>query len=265
MSDIGENDGLGMNWEPEESEPDFLSSSSDSDTTLPSDDNEIWDVSDSDSDSNDSNRSASAGTIIRAISIFISMFHLAFRLPEKAIVTLLAFLRILFSYLASLCQPLSSLLSDLATSLPRSVYGIRKYLKHSDEYIVYVVCPRCAKLYHLRDCIINVRGNQESKRCDHIEYPHHRYSNKRVACNTSLTKQVKIGGKFKLVPRKTFIYRSVIKAPQMMIERENFLQSCEQWRDRNTEDGILGDVYDGKVWKDLQTVAGRPFLALPGS
>ena len=44
------NDGeLGMEFEPEE--PSFTSSSSDSDTTLPSDDNEIWDISDSDGES----------------------------------------------------------------------------------------------------------------------------------------------------------------------------------------------------------------------
>lgn len=266
MSDVGDIDGPGMDVEPQDSEPDISSSSSESDATLPSDDNEIWDVSDSDGDANDSNNDAnhSTSTIIRAISIFISMFHLTFRLPEKAIVTLLAFLRTLFSYLASLCQPLS-LLAELATSLPRSVCGIRKYLKHSDEYVVYVVCPRCAKLYHLQDCIINFRGNQESKRCDHIEYPHHRHSNKRTACNTILLKRVKIGGKFKLVPRKTFVYRSIIKAIQMMLVRENFLQKCEEWRSRNIEEGVLGDVYDGKVWKDLHTIVGRPFLALPGN
>lgn len=117
--------------ELKDSEPDFSSSSSnESDATLPSDDNEIWDVSDSDSDSNNS---ANSSTVIRAISIFISMFHLTFCLPEKAIVTMLAFLRTLFSSLSSLCQPLS-LLSELAMSLPQSVYGIRKYLKHSDEF-----------------------------------------------------------------------------------------------------------------------------------
>ena len=48
-------DGLDMNLELEDSEPDFSSSSSESDATLPSDDNEIWDVSDLDSNSNDSN------------------------------------------------------------------------------------------------------------------------------------------------------------------------------------------------------------------
>lgn len=79
-------------------------------------------------------------------------------------------------------------------------------------------------------------------------------------------KTIKVGGKNKLIPRKTFVYRSVLKALQMMIERGTFLDKCEQWRSRNTDNYTLGDIYDdGKVWKDLHHVSQRPFLQLPGN
>ena len=84
------------------------SSSSDSETTVPSDGNEIRDISDSDSggDANDleSSRDHDASTVTRTISLFLVLFQLIFRLSEKAIITLFAFLRVLFSFLASLCQ-----------------------------------------------------------------------------------------------------------------------------------------------------------------
>ena len=128
---------------------------------------------------------------------------------------------------------------------------------------MYVVSPRCTKLYHIQDCILNVRGHQESRLCDHIEFPHHPHANQRAKCNTTLMKKVKLGGRYKFVPRKTFVYRSVAKALQMMIERGNFLERCEHWRSRTIEEGRLGDIYDGKVWKDLHNMSGRPFLELP--
>ena len=177
------------------------SSSSDSETTVPSDDNEIWDISDSDSggDANtlESSRDHNASTVTRTISLFLVLFQLTFRLSEKAIITLLAFLRALFSFLASLCQ--ASLLAELAINLPRSVYGIRRYLKHTNEYIMYVVCT---KLYHIHDCILNVRGHQESRLCDHIEFTHHPHANQRAKCNTTLMKKVKLGGSINLFQEK---------------------------------------------------------------
>jgi hypothetical protein len=138
-----------------EDEIDLVTSSSESEMLL-SDNDEIWDFLDSESEEESSMEN---NALIRGICYFLGLFHLIFRLSEKAMVALLAFLRTLFSYIASL-RPQLSLLNELAYKLPRSLYGIRKYFKHKDEYIVYVVCPRCKKLYHLPDCIINVLGNK---------------------------------------------------------------------------------------------------------
>lgn len=96
----------------------------------------------------------------RTISHFLLLFQLTFRLPEKAMHTLLHFLRALFSFLSSLCQ--GSLLAELSISLPRSLYGVRRCLKRTNEYTLYVVCPRCAKIYHIEDCILNIRGHKVS-------------------------------------------------------------------------------------------------------
>ena len=209
--------------------------------SLPSDDDEIWDTSDSDCDANESatnestNRTVS--NTIRGMSLFLALFHLTYRVLERAMVELLSFLRSLFCLLASFCQV--SLLSEVALSIPRSLYGIRKFLKHTNEYTVYAVCPRCTKLYQLRDCVLAVRGSEESKVCDHVEFPHHPHSNQRRKCGTVLIKRVKVGGKFKLVPRKTFVYRSVITAIEMLVQQGNFLERCEHWRSRCCKEGDI--------------------------
>ncbi|KAI8481582.1 hypothetical protein Bbelb_406820 [Branchiostoma belcheri] len=49
------------------------------------------------------------------------------------------------------------------------------------------------------------------------------------------------------------------------IPRPGFLESCEEWRQRDTPQGMYTDVYDGKVWSAFQVVDGKPFLADRGN
>ena len=44
-----------------------------------------------------------------------------------------------------------------------------------------------------------------------------------------------------------------------------FLQKCEHWRSRHNflSPNILADIYEGRVWKELNCISGRPFLSQP--
>ena len=43
----------------------------------------------------------------------------------------------------------------------------------------------------------------------------------------------------------------MINQVESLFKRPNFAQKCEQWRERDCEDDVYSDVYDGKVWKDF--------------
>ena len=47
-----------------------------------------------------------------------------------------------------------------------------------------------------------------------------------------------------------------------MLQRPQFFEKSEQWRNLQSDVGIYHDIYDGKVWKDFMFVNGSPFLAL---
>ena len=51
----------------------------------------------------------------------------------------------------------------------------------------------------------------------------------------------------------------------MLINRPNFLEKCDKWRERVTEDGLLTDIYDGRIWKDFLMFDGKEFLAVPNN
>lgn len=129
----------------------------------------------------------------RTISHFLLLFQLTFCLPEKAMHTLLHFLRALFSFLSSLCQ--GSLLAELSISLPRSLYGVRRYLERTNKWIHPICSMSSLCQNHIEDCILNIRGHKESRLCDYIEFPQHPHANKRAKCNTTLMKTLKLEGR----------------------------------------------------------------------
>lgn len=45
--------------------------------------------------------------------------------------------------------------------------------------------------------------------------------------------------------------------------RPKFIQKCELWRVRQTDQDVYQDVYDGNVWKNFLEYDGVPFLSLP--
>lgn len=219
---------------------------------------EVWDVSE-DEAIETSKEEDRTSNILHGVILFLNYFHLFYNLPERAMRTLLQFLGILLSFLAKLCDNI--VLTQLSNTFPKSLYCIRKRLKNGDECTEYIVCPKCSTLYTLGECITE-NGSQQPKMCNHVEFPNHPQHSRRAKCNSSLVKSVQIGRKTKLVPRKVFAYHSVIETLKEMARRPGFLDMCEHWRDREVTD-VLGDIYDGKVWKSMQSVAGRPFLTVP--
>ena len=132
---------------------------------------------------------------------------------------------------------------------------------------MFTVCPQCAQLYNNEDCVIRSPTGIQSQKCLFVEFPHHPLHSRCSKCGMTLMKPVRIGGKSKFVPKKVYLYHSVLNALVDMAKRSDFLRKCDHWRDRNTVfcHGEMGDVYDGQLWKELQHIEGRPFLAAPNN
>lgn len=66
-------------------------------------------------------------------------------------------------------------------------------------------------------------------------------------------------------PFKVYCCQSIIHTLKHLLTRPNFLLSCEKWRDRIIPREMLGDIYDGRVWKEFSDFQGKPFLSKPHS
>ena len=98
--------------------------------------------------------------------------------------------------------------------------------------------------------------------CDHVEYPNHSQVHQRKKCGAALMKKVKVGGKYKLVPRKVYVYNSLVDSLERLVSKPGFLDRCEQWRKYSKEASRewLTDVYDGNLLKDWLKKNGSPFF-----
>lgn len=193
------------------------------------------------------------------ILYFLMLMQAKFKLSDVVVSFFLKFFTVFLSILGKLSkQP-----ADIASLLPSSLYSAKR--ENQVHYVRYVVCKKCHKVYYLKDCLQGT-GPQRSKCCSFIRFPNHSQRRMRSPCGSVILKTVELaGGHTHFYPFLTYCYLSVEVSLQILLNRPDFFNSCELWRARNAEVGVLSDVYDGQVWKDFQSFNNEPFLSESGN
>ena len=154
-------------------------------------------------------------------------------------------------------------------AFPSTIYSLQKYLKLKKSFVKFVVCPRCHKLFNESMCVPvkDSNGAILSPKCDHIEYPAHPQRARRKKCGAELLKRVKVGQSYKFIPRKVYVYNSIVESLQQILARPGFEGMCEEWREyrKNVPTGYLTDVYNGCLWTEWASYNGAHFLDTPGN
>ena len=122
-----------------------------------------------------------------------------------------------FMVLYSVCP--SPFICAVVSLLPCSFYLAWKLLHlHDDDFIQYVVCLKCESLYEYHESIVCIRSELQSKCCSYIAIPNHPFARYRNPCSVVLLKKVTLKhGKTKLVPKKEYPYRSIIKSLNVLL------------------------------------------------
>ena len=68
-------------------------------------------------------------------------------------------------------------------------------------------------------------------------------------------------GKTVLYPNKIFCYFLIKQSLQKLLKNPGFTESCEEWHTCRTSEGVLGDIYDGCIWKEFLMYNWKPFLS----
>ena len=205
---------------------------------------------------------------LRTLLLFLLLWQAMFKVADRAIVLLLKFFKLFLTGIGKILQ--AKVLLKFAKIIPETLYLIEKNLGlQKDSFIRYAVCPKCKTLYNYEDCIRRKpNGEAVSAKCSHVSYPHHPHRTRRRPCGSILMKTMRSRtGKTFLHPKQVYCFRKVSDSLQDLINKPNFMEHCEKWRNRPTQlpDNILGDCFEGRVWKEFQYVDGEPFLAVPNN
>ena len=181
-----------------------------------------------------------------------------------------ALVHFLNKFLTTLANHIGSeKLSQQLKKFPSTYDSMLNFLglnRNSHAYTVYVLCPKCNLVYNKDDCIENVCGQEQSRKCVYVRFPKHPHKRLREPCHTSLLKEnLKADNTVSLVPRKVYPYCSLRESIQRIASQRNFLQKCEHWRRRSVPPDVMGDIYDGDIWKIFMSDDYGNFLQQPGN
>lgn len=187
--------------------------------------------------------------------LFLGSWSAAFNISMSAIGYFLIFLHSLLS----VCGRYSPIICALSKTIPKSVYFLQKSQGQlKDNFEKYVMCTKCNAIYSLQSCL---ESEKKVLSCTFIEFPKHPQKKFRQKCDTALFKEIVLkDGKSHLYPIKSYCYRNIQESLKTLLDKRGFNDLCERWRNRQTIAGTYRDIYDGRVWKQFQSVSERPFF-----
>ena len=189
--------------------------------------------------------------LTRGIVIIVTLWQSVFKISDAA---LEAILKLISALLKLLAGSASTVITLLASSMPSSIYMLRKHSKHEEceKFMEYVVCPSCYSLYKFENCLENINGSDVPKTCSYIKFPHHPLPSYRKPCNASLLKKIHLSnGRIEYRPRYVYAYQPPKASLQRLLNRPGFADKLEWWRNRDTSENQLSDVYDGDIWREF--------------
>ena len=206
-----------------------------------------------------------AKVILTWLVYFVLVWQYKNYISDSAIEQMLKFVQQLLFCIGQLIKNHTDLCLVLATNLPTTLYSARKMLKiDRDNFLQYVVCPKCTKLYHMDEIVINEGRRTVARTCENVAFPR---AKRPRTCGSQLAQKIVLkNGNIKFYALKTYCYKSIIESLETLLKRPGLEDECEKWRRRTVQDDLYADVYDGKIWKQFGNWKGnKPFLDLPRS
>ena len=217
---------------------------------------------DTDFEIREANVAQEQGLVRSMILVFIHLifaWQMTFSVSDRCVDSLLNIVRYFFTMMQFVFG--INGFCEIVDAIPGTIYKARKFIGlEQDEFIKFIVCSKCHKLYTYEQACETVNGIKCSKKCGFVRYPNHPQGRMRELCGTPLMKVVvSADGKRKsLYPFKTYCYQSIKVALQRLLQRKEIVDALRQPKVQS-DDGFF-DIYDGKIWRSLKDHNGRPYF-----
>jgi len=166
-------------------------------------------------------------------------FRIKFNLSNTATEALLKFIKLV----------LTKIDDDEFEEFCGSLYIAKNFLGLSDQFVSFVACQKCHKLYK-QDDILNFQQNNQLSimKCVHVEFPNS--ATRRKYCNTPLSTQSKLSnGSIINRPELIFPYATIRQQIAQMYQNQDFEANLRHWVNQSNLGKLLCDIYDSNIWK----------------
>ena len=192
--------------------------------------------------------------ILKFMVLFIIKFQLLFRASDTSMSVLIRCIRTLLLYLSDTLKVTP--LSEIANSMPLSIKSLRNPTGNGNKnYISYVMCSRCYKLYPPSFCLTvkDFSGVLTSAKCHYVAFPQHPQVYRRITCEEKLSKSIKCKNSkvIKFTPRYVYCYHSIKTSIMNFNNRDTFWDLCNAWKQQPLDGSIMGDIYNGNIWHEF--------------
>ena len=176
------------------------------------------------------------------ILIWIFKYQARFRLSDVAIDSLIKFFQ----------QVLMDADQMRFKDFPSSLHTASSLLQIGKQSKTYAVCPSCNTLYNVTEVVA-----EEGFKCTHVEFP---MKSKGKSCGMELTMQVPLVSGNKRRPKLLFPLPNLKIQINSLYQRLEFKQQLQKWTNRQIDNGMLADIYDGEIWKNFPDTSGVPYF-----
>src|SRR6184192_1908542 len=80
------------------------------------------------------------------------------------------------------------------------------------------------------------------------------------SCGMELTMQVPLASGNKRRPKLLFPLPNLKIQINSLYQRPEFKQQLQKWTNRQIDNGMLADIYDGEIWKNFPDTSGVPYF-----
>ncbi len=217
---------------------------------------------------NSTQSSTSLPPPLMVLFLLLTLWQSVFHISDLAVTALLRILRFFWGLVVSVPSCIATVAS-MAERFPKTLTTLRKLsgLTQNDAFIKFVVCPKCHSIYPREACSTRSGTSEMPKTCSYIAFPNHPHPARRKECGTPLLKKVRLQrrGAHKLIPFMVYAYQPLLIAMQNLLSRPGCLCACNLWQKRTANDDTsLGDIYNGRIWKEFTGHDGAQFTSVPG-
>lgn len=187
---------------------------------------------------------------VRVTLVVVVLLHFSYHLPFAAC-DLALFLFYLILKGLKLASKRDSVPITLTTAIRR--------LNLQDRFKILPVCPAPACHHVFLDDLQDIINNDyRCTQCDEQVFD---------AASDTLVEEVlelflrrKVKTTKPPVPKLVVAYRPISELVAEFLEREGMVDKMDEWRYKPRSEDVLGDIMDGRIWKELQGNDSKPFF-----